>query len=601
MSDFSRPLRAALERLGIDQLALSIHDPSFPSDDSEETGRGTPYGRGAARLLESLAAIGFDTIQLGPQGLTHPDNPSPYDGAIFARNIASVALAPMRDAGWLSEDQCAELLGELPADRGHADHRRNRRIVERALELAAAAAGDHIGEIDSFRASNADWLERDALYEILAAEHGTGEVSRWPVIDRTLWVDEPARIARRRELLAGHDSAVARFVLQQAIAHHQHAELRERCRGLGLALAGDLQIGMAPRDAWSYQTLLWEGYRMGAPPSRTNPDGQPWGYPILDAALCGEGGPARDFVRARLGKLFREYDAVRIDHPHGWVCPWVYRADHPDPRVAVREGARLWSSPDLADHPELAALSVVVPGQLDRGRSRHDDHWVRELSPEQIEAYGRLFDELVATAGDSGQLICEVLSTQPRPLAAVLARHGLGRFRVTQKANLADPDDVYRSENAEPADWVMIGNHDTASIWELIGRWTPAELEVQARHLSALLSPAKGPPLAEWLAGSRERVAVAKLAELFCSRAQHVQVFFADLFGISERYNAPGTVGDHNWSVRLPPDWEGRYRRAAEADAALSIPRALALALRARGGDEADALAARLERLPALP
>ena len=33
-------------------------------------------------------------------------------------------------------------------------------------------------------------------------------------------------------------------------------------------------------------------------------------------------------------------------------------------------------------------------------------------------------------------LVCEILSTQPYPLARVCARHDLGRFRVTQKANL---------------------------------------------------------------------------------------------------------------------------------------------------------------------
>ena len=597
----NKSLRAALEHLGIDRLALSIHDPSFPSDDDEETGRGTPYSRGAARLFEAIAAIGFDTIQLGPQGLTHPDNPSPYDGAIFSRSISSIALATMREEGWLSDDDCAVLLGELPADRSHADHRRNRVIVERALELAETHAAAHVRELESFRAGNAGWLERDALYEILCAEHGTGDVSRWPEIDRTLWADEaPERIARRGELAAAHASSVDRFVLRQAIAHRQHAELRDRCRALGLALAGDLQIGMAPRDAWSYRALIWPPYRMGAPPSRTNPDGQPWGYPILDPSQCGESGRARQLVRARLEKLFREYDAVRIDHPHGWVCPWVYRADLADPGAAVRQGARLWSSPDLPDHPQLAGLSLVRPDQLDRSRPRYDDGWVRELEPAQIDAYSRLFDELVATAGDRGQLICEVLSTQPRPLAEVLARHGLGRFRVTQKANLADPDDVYRSENARPEDWIMAGNHDTASIWNLVRSWTPEELADQARHLSALLSPPGGPALSEWLAGDPERVAVAKLAELFTSRARQVLIFFADLFGLEDRYNAPGTVGDHNWALRVPADWETRYPRDAAAGQALSIPAALALALRARGGDEAEALAATLESMPPL-
>jgi 4-alpha-glucanotransferase len=582
-------VRAAREVLGIDRLALSIHDPSFPSDDAEETGRGTPYGTGAERFLAAIAKMGFDTLQLGPQGLTHPDNPSPYDGAIFARNVASISLARLD----LADSERAALIAELPADRSRADHRRNRAIVERAL-AAIDVAGR--GELSGFYDNNAGWLERDALFEILAGVHGTSDVRAWPGIDQTLWqTNDPPRLERRRDLQASSGAAIDRFVLQQAIAHDQHAALRRRCAAIGVELAGDLQIGMAPRDAWSYAWLFWPDYKMGAPPSRTNREGQAWGYPIFSPELARRGGPARELVRARLAKLFREYDAVRIDHPHGWVCPWVYRADHPDPHVAVQQGARLWSSPDLPDHPALAPLSIARPDQLDRDVPRHDDRWVRALEPAQIDAYAELFDELVSCAGDPEQLICEVLSTQPRPLAEVMRRHGLGRWRVTQKADLDEPADVYRSENAEPADWIMVGNHDTASIWELVGCWQrDGSLEAQAHHLAHVLAPAAGGSIAGWLAGSPGRIAVAKIAEIFASRARHAMIFFADLFGVSERYNKPGTVGDHNWTVRVPPDWESRYPGDCEADRAVSIPAAMALALRARGGDEAERIADRL-------
>jgi 4-alpha-glucanotransferase len=150
----------------------------------------------------------------------------------------------------------------------------------------------------------------------------------------------------------------------------------------------------------------------------------------------------------------------------------------------------------------------------------------------------------------------------------------------------------------------MVGTHDTASIWELVHAWERSgELADQARYLARRLAPTAGggAELSEWLAGDPDRVAVAKLAELFASDARHVMIFFADLFGIAERYNAPGTIGDHNWTLRLPPDWTERYREAAATGAALPLPRALAMALRARGGAEAEALAARLESLSATP
>jgi 4-alpha-glucanotransferase len=182
-----------------------------------------------------------------------------------------------------------------------------------------------------------------------------------------------------------------------------------------------------------------------------------------------------------------------------------------------------------------------------------------------------------------------VLSTQPYALAQVMARHRLGRFRVTQKANLEDPADVYRAENAKPEDWIMVGNHDTPPIWRLAREWhdTP-EGARQAAHLAAVLRPHGGREALERALRDDPRALVhAKVAELFVSPASHVLVFFADLLGLDEVYNRPGHVDESNWSLRVPRDFEHRYRLAAPSGAALDLPCVLALALRA-GGAEAE-------------
>src|SRR5262249_18401054 len=159
------------------------------------------------------------------------------------------------------------------------------------------------------------------------------------------------------------------------------------------------------------------------------------------------------------------YDGLRVDHPHGLVDPWVYRTGSADPIAAVRAGARLFSSPDLHDHPSLAAFAIARPEQLDRSEVRWADGWVATLDDGQVDRYAgqfaRIVERLRARGHRKGDLLCEVLSTWPYPLRRVMEREGLGRLVVTQKANLDDPRDVYRSENARPADWIMVGNHDT--------------------------------------------------------------------------------------------------------------------------------------------
>ena len=158
----------------------------------------------------------------------------------------------------------------------------------------------------------------------------------------------------------------------------------------------------------------------------------------------------------------------------------------------------------------------------------------------------------------------------------MLQRHGLGRWRVTQKANLDDPTDVYRTENVARADWLMLGNHDTAPILTVIAGWAPAKREQWARHLAARLHLADPARLA-----SDGFLATCMLAELFVARAENVQIFFADLFGYTERFNVPGLVDAANWTLRLPPDFEELYARRLAAAHALDLSLAIDLALAA--------------------
>ncbi|TMA51143.1 MAG: hypothetical protein E6J75_18985 [Deltaproteobacteria bacterium] len=82
----------------------------------------------------------------------------------------------------------------------------------------------------------------------------------------------------------------------------------------------------------------------------------------------------------------------------------------------------------------------------------------------------------------------------------------------------------------------------------------------------------------------------AQFADLFASPARNVMVFFADVFGLREIYNAPGTVGPENWTLRVPPAYPDDYRDRLRHDRALNLPLALAMALRARGVEDGELL-----------
>jgi len=585
---------AALAELGISRLLLAIHDVSFPSDPDEDVGRGSPSTRASERLLAFARDLGFTGIQLGPQGQTSRTNPSPYDGTIFSRHIGSIALRSLRPtgsfAGLVSDRTLAAAVLEAPG--GPAQHGRaydtSHAIVDEAFAAhRAGARPDLIAPIASFRSDHTSWLERDALFAAISASHGGASPRDWPELDARLWNprpgDEERSAERLRELTTLHADAIDRYVLGQFLAHEEHAHLRTTCAALDLVLYGDFQVGYSDADAWAHSAAFLTGYAMGAPPSRTNPAGQPWNYPVLDPDQLD--GRARALLVARVDKAFAEYDSLRLDHPHGLVCPWVYRTDTTDANQAVRDGARLFESPDLVDHPLLARFAIVRPEQLDRSRTRYADDWVRELDEAQVTQYAVLFEAIGQSAVRHGRsrddISCEVLSTMPRPLENVIQRFGLGRWRVTQKADLDNARDVYRSENAQPADWVMLGNHDTAPIFSLVRDWPELKREQWITHLATLL--ALPVPMMAALRADPNLIATAMLAELFASAAESVSIFVADLFGIAERFNVPGLVSDDNWRVRLPADFEDVYAYRRNRSEALDIDLALGLALAARG------------------
>jgi len=298
-------------------------------------------------------------------------------------------------------------------------------------------------------------------------------------------------------------------------------------------------------------------------------------------------GSGLEYIRRRSEKIFGEFHGVRIDHPQGLVCPWTYRTDDPDPFHAVQNGARLFSSPNLSDHPSLSEYAIVRPDQLadENEVPRHADPWVTKLDDEQVEGYARIVNVIMEEARrqncDIRDVACETLSTQPYPLFRVMQKYGLGRFRVTQKMNVERHDDPYRTDRAKKSDWVMMGNHDTPSIWAVVERWKQnEEIGRRADYLARRLkSETEASEFARQLRANTNLLVQALFADALLSESENVVVFFTDLLGSRETYNAPGTVGPANWSLRIAADYQTTYPKAARELAAINIAYALALAL----------------------
>jgi 4-alpha-glucanotransferase len=332
---------------------------------------------------------------------------------------------------------------------------------------------------------------------------------------------------------------------------------------------------------------------MGAPPDYFSSQGQAWGFPVQDPSKLfnpdgslGEGGR---LLKRLFEKMFDENPGgVRIDHIIGLIDPWVY----PSGESGTANGTRLYSSPE---HPELGRFAHIATGDLESGTGRDSNNRVRwnALSDAVIDRYARILDKIVIPAGKAhgvplDSIICEDLGTLTNPVVAVMEKRGLSGIRVTQFVNPKDPSHLYRGKNVASRHWITPGTHDNIPIlaWakQLINSASPDKW-AHAHYLTEdlLRDPGRANAFRWDLANNPLALVSAKFAELFASPARQAQVFFADLFGLEDVYNRPGTAGEENWSLRIPKAFRKAYFDAVKDGRALNLPEALAQAMEAKG------------------
>jgi len=164
-----------------------------------------------------------------------------------------------------------------------------------------------------------------------------------------------------------------------------------------------------------------------------------------------------------------------------------------------------------------------------------------------------------------------------------MKKYNLFGMKLTQFTNPENENDPYRCKNIEKDCWAMVGTHDN----QPIKMWADSMINTHVGYLHAknlvedLFKEAENKDdLIVKLTQDAEFLRDTKLAELFASKAENIQMFFTDYFNIYETYNIPGTSGDKNWSLRLPDNFVELYT--------INIAQILKTAILARGRDFAQ-------------
>jgi 4-alpha-glucanotransferase len=351
-----------------------------------------------------------------------------------------------------------------------------------------------------FLAAEAWWVDDYALFRAVHAREGERPWTEWPA---PLQARESDAIARTRDHLARE---ILFYQYLQWIADTQWHEARAAANRAGVQLFGDLpfMVDGDSADVWARQDEFRLDVSVGVPPDAFSATGQDWGMPLYRWDVM----RANDFewLRDRARRSASLYDGYRVDHLVGFYRTYG----------RPREGGKPFFTP--ANEEEQTALGERV---------------------------------LAILREPGAEIIAEDLGTVPDFVRESLARLEVPGFRVMRWERLWHTNGhPFREPYEYPAASVATsGTHDTEPMiiwWET----APSDDRCKLDSLRAIRQAANGVSITD--APYVPFVRDALLQALYASGSDLLLFPVQDVFGWRDRVNEPATVGDQNWTFRLP-------------------------------------------------
>lgn len=463
-----------------------------------------------APYSSTLARDGFDRLMLLPIGVVARPSTSPYTAvssmAIDPIYIALDDVPEFSRAGGLAalSDAAREALARARSS-DRVRYEDVRRAKDEALALAFECFVTEEWSALTLRASDLAgylsrerwWLDEFALYQAIAEETGLPNWIDWPP---PLRYREPGAVEEARRSLSRR---MLRQQYFQWIAESQWQQAKAAAHARGVMIFGDMpfMVSLASPDVWARPDEYMLDVSLGVPPDAFSATGQDWGMPTYRWERIA----ATDFawLRQRARRMAALYDGYRVDHLVG-----LFRTYGRPPG-----GEPFFNPPDEAT-------------QIAQGET------------------------ILGILKESGAaIIAEDLGLVPD-----FVRHSLARLQVPGCKVLRWERDWHAPGHPfidprtyPPVSAAMTGTHDTET---LAGWWTNAPHEERVALLSLLHSAGRGSfdPSSTW--SSELHAAILGLMR----ESGSDEVFFPiqDVSGWFDRINVPGTVGDHNWTWKLP-------------------------------------------------
>lgn len=367
-------------------------------------------------------------------------------------------------------------------------------LLQKAYENADEKT---LAEVAAFAEANDDWLPNYSLFRA-AHDYFGKQLIEWP--DTDLIHRKPETVAKYRAMLKKEAGA---YIFNQYLFFTQWNELKKYANDHGVSVIGDIPFYVSPDsvDVWMHPELFQVDpetckaeFVAGVPADMFSETGQYWGNPLYDWERHAENNYEWWCNRIRHTNVF--YDVIRIDHFRGFHSYWKIPAGAP----SALDG---W----WCEGPRMALLNAIS-----------------EKVPEAA-------------------FIAEDLGDIDEETYLFIANSGLPGMRVLCDAF----NDVWGSSSFLPhhciPDSVMYtGTHDTPTF---VQWYCDIANDAQRSFFNRYSRMHYGDAIG-WTALSVAWGSVCNLA----------MAPFQDVLGLGAdaRMNAPGTMGDQNWSWRVRMD-----------------------------------------------
>jgi 4-alpha-glucanotransferase len=541
-------------KLSPNQSLAGILEPVFAIRTEEDLGIGDTEG--VRQMIDWCARHRLSILQMLPINEVSDDN-SPYNAisslAIEPTTIAIMPRAvPDLSPAKYAELAPAKLLGELRE--GPVNYPKVKALKRKLLEAAFEGFYEkHFNleteralELRSFLMENAEWLSDYALFRVLMEENGG-----LPTWDR--WAAEHRRPRSARSWLLSlpeqrRDDLMRKqlfFIYVQWLAFKQWQALKAYATAKKVYLMGDIPFGVGrySADAWANRGIFDLDWSGGAPPEKvfkvdafTEKWGQNWGIPNYRWDELRR--LNFDWWRTRIGNIEKVFHLYRVDHALGFFRIYSFP----------------WTPDRNAEFLPLTEVEAAVKtgGRLPGFKQFPDD------TPEHRaanQAQGEELLQMVLEASGDTTVVAEDLGVVPYYVAPTLQKFSVPGFRIPTL--FRDPDGRYSDPKAYPRlSLAQPATHDhppLAAAWAECWRNINAGKDVEAnRRELCLMMEFSGLKDIEPPREFSDQLHVAFTRAVLQSPSWLVVFQITDVFGMTARFNTPGSVSPNNWTYRLP-------------------------------------------------